>query len=69
MSKSKNQNVLKTKKERMVLSSNCEVCGSKTSRFIKQQEAIGLLSSLGIRTPSNKIPLIGPFFILGVLKS
>ena len=69
MSKSKNQNVLKTKKERMVLSSNCEVCGSKTSRFIKQQEAIVLLSSLGIRTPSNKIPLIGPFFILGVLKS
>ena len=35
MSKSKNQNVLKIKKERMVLSSNCEVCGSKTSRFIK----------------------------------
>ena len=32
----------------------------KKSRFIKNQEASGLLSSLGIRTPLSQIPLLGP---------
>ena len=31
----------------------------KKSRFIKEQEAIALLSSLGIKTPLSKIPLLG----------
>ena len=35
------------------------VCGSKKSKFIKEQQAKGLLSTLGIRTPLNKIPLLG----------
>ena len=35
------------------------ICGSKKSKFIKEQQAKGLLSNLGIRTPLNKIPLIG----------
>ena len=39
--------------------SKCVVCGSKKSRFMKQQEAKGLLSSLEIRTPLNNIPLLG----------
>ena len=34
-------------------------CGSKKSRFIKNQEARGLLSNLGIRTPLCKVPLLG----------
>ena len=34
-------------------------CGSKKSRFIENQEAKGLLSNLGIRTPLNKVPLLG----------
>ena len=38
----------------------CAVCGSKKSKFIKRQEASGLLSSLGIKTPLSKIPLVGP---------
>ena len=38
-----------------MVSSNCAVCGSKKSRFIKRQEAIGILSSLGLRTPFSKI--------------
>ena len=42
-----------------MLSSKCTPCGSKKSKFIKQQEAKGLLSSLGIQTPLNKIPLLG----------
>ena len=40
----------------MILS-KCAICGSKKSKFIKEQQAKGLLSNLGIRTPLNKIPL------------
>ena len=42
----------------MILS-NCAICGSEKSKFIKKQEANGLLSSLGIKTPLSKIPLLG----------
>ena len=45
-----------------MLLSNCEVYDSKKSKFIKEQEASGLLSSSGIKTPLNKIPLLGPLF-------
>ena len=38
--------VAKTKNGRIVLLSNCVVCDSKKSKFIKQREASGLLSSL-----------------------
>ena len=48
---SKNPRVEKTKNGRIMLSSTCVVCNSKNSRFIKEQEASGLLSSLGIKTP------------------
>ena len=34
--------------------------GSKNSKFVKEQEASGLLSNLEIKTPLNKIPLVGP---------
>ena len=43
---------------RMVLS-KCAICGSKESRFIKNQEAKGLLSNLGIKTPLSKVPILG----------
>ena len=42
----------------MILS-KCAICGSKKSKFIKKQEAKGLLSNLGIRTPLSRIPLLG----------
>ena len=48
---SKNPRVEKTKNGRIMLLSTCVVCNSKNSRFIKEQEASGLLSSLGIKTP------------------
>ena len=32
----------------------CAICGSKKSKFIKNQEAKGLLSSLGLKTPLSK---------------
>ena len=41
----------------------CAVCDSKKSKFIKEQEASGLLSSLGIKTLLSKIPLVGPLLI------
>ena len=38
------------------------MCDSEKSKFIKEQEASGLLSILGIKKPLNKIPLVGPLF-------
>ena len=43
-----------------MLLSKCAVCKGKKSKFVKQQEASELLSSLGIKTPLSKIPLVGP---------
>ena len=42
----------------MILS-KCATCGSKKSKFIKKQEAKGLLSNLDIRTSLSKIPILG----------
>ena len=46
---SKNQKVAKTKEGRIILLSNCAVCDSKKWKLIKEREASGLLSSLGIK--------------------
>ena len=42
-----------------VLSSKCVICGSKRPWSIKDQQTKGLLSSLGIKRLSIKIPLLG----------
>ena len=39
--------------------SECAICGSKKSRFIKHQKAKGLLTKLGIKTLLSKIPILG----------
>ena len=39
--------------------SKCAICGSRKSKFIKKQDAKEILSSLGIKTPLSKIPLLG----------
>ena len=57
---SKNPKLVRTKNGRKMLLSKCAVCDSKRSKFIKEQKAGGLLTSLGIKTPLNKIPLLGP---------
>ena len=54
-----NPKVSKTTNGKMMILSKCALCGSKKSTFIKDQQAKGLLSNLGIRTPLNKIPLLG----------
>ena len=50
--------IVRTKNNRLVMQSNCSVCGIKKPRFIKEQEAKGLLSNLGTETPLSKIPLL-----------
>ena len=51
--------VSKTKNGGTMILSKCAICNSKKSRFINKQEAKGLLSNLVIRTPLNKIPVLG----------
>ena len=54
--------IVRTKINRLIMQSKCSVCGIKTSRFIKEQEAKGLLSNLGTKTPLSKIPLLNLLF-------
>ena len=56
--KSINLKVSKTTNGKTIILSTCAICGSKKSKFIKDQEAKGLLSNLGLRTPLNKIPVL-----------
>ena len=54
-----NPRVSRTNNGKTMILSKCAICGSKKSRFIKKQEASGVLSNLGLKTPLNKIPLLG----------
>ena len=53
--KSKNPEVVKRKNRRIMLLSIYSVCDSNKAKFLREQEARGLLSSLGIRRPSSQI--------------
>ena len=57
-----NSKIFGTKNNRLIMQSKCPVCGIKKSRFVKEQEAKGLLSNLGIKTPLSKIPLLSVLF-------
>ena len=54
--------IVRTKNNKLVMQSKCSLCGIKKSRFVKEQEAKGLLSNLGIKTPLSKIPLLNILF-------
>ena len=54
-----NPRVSKTNSFKTMILSKCATYGIKKSRFIKKQEASGILSNLGLKTPLNKIPLLG----------
>ena len=54
--------IMQTKNGRFMLSSKCVVFSSEKSKFMKKQEAEGLLSNLGIKTPLSKIPLLNVLF-------
>ena len=51
--------VSSTSNNTVMILSKCAICGSKKSKLIKQQEAKGLLSKLGLKTPLSKIPILG----------
>ena len=50
--------MFKTKNNRLLMQSICSVCKNKKSRFVKEQDAKGLLSQLGIKIPFSKIHLL-----------
>ena len=55
--------MVRTKNNRLIMQSKCYFCGIKKSRFVKEQEAKGLLSNLEIKTSLNKIPLLNLLFL------
>ena len=54
-----NPKVSNTSNGKTMISSKCAICGSKKSRFFKNQEAERLLSNLGLRTPLSRVPILG----------
>ena len=54
--------IFRTKNNRLLMQSKCSVCKNKKSIFVKEQQAKGLLSELGIKTPFSKIPLLNVYF-------
>ena len=54
--------MVRAKNNRLIMQSKCPVCRIKKSRFVKEQEAKGLLNNLGIKTPLSRIPLLNILF-------
>ena len=54
--------MVRTKSNRLLMQSKCSVCGTKKSRFVKEQDAKNLLSQLGFKTPLSKITLLNVLF-------
>ena len=54
--------VSKTSNARTMVLSKCAICGSKTSRLVKNQDGKGLLSNLGVRTLLSKVPILSNIF-------
>ena len=54
-----NPRVSKTSIGKTMVLSKCANCGSKKSRFIKNQEAKRPLSNLGVKIPLSKVPILG----------
>ena len=59
----RNLKFIKIKNGRIMISSKYAVCDSKKARFVEEQETSGLLSNLQIKTPLNKILLVGPLLL------
>ena len=60
--KSINPKIVRNRQNRLMIQSNCAICSSKKSRFIKEQQAMGILSNLGMKTPLTKVPLLNILF-------
>ena len=57
-----NPKIVRNRQNRSMIQSNCAICGSKKSRVIKEQQAMGILNNLGIKTPLSKVPLLNILF-------
>ena len=57
-----NPKIFRTKNNRLLMQSTCSDCKNKKPRFVKKQDAKGLLSNLGINTPFGKIRLLNVLF-------
>ena len=57
-----NSKIVRNRQNRLMIQSNCAVCNSKKSKFIKEQKAMGILRNLGIKTPLSKVPLLNVLF-------
>ena len=57
-----NPKIVRIRQNRSMIQSNCAICGSNKSRFIKEQQAMGILRNLGIKTPLSKVPLLNILF-------
>ena len=62
--KNNNPKIVRNRQNRLMIQSNCANCGSKKSRSIKEQQAMGILSDLGIKTPLSKVPYIKYFILI-----
>ena len=60
--KKNNPKIVRNRQNSFMIQSNCANCGSKKSRFIKEQQAMGILSNLGIKTHLSKVPLLNILF-------
>ena len=60
--KNNNPKIVRNRQHRLMIQPNCANCGSKKSRFIKEQQAMGMLGNLGIKTPLSKVPLLNILF-------
>ena len=58
--KNNNPKIVRNRQNRLMIQSNC--ANSKKSRFIKEQQSVGILSNLGIKTPLSKVPLLNILF-------
>ena len=54
-----NPQVSSTSNGKIMILSKCAICNSKKSKFIKKQDAKGLLRKLGMNTPLSNMPLLG----------
>ena len=60
--KNNNRKIVRNRQNRLMIQSNQATCDSKKSRFIKEQQAMEILSNLGIKTPLSKVPLLNFLF-------
>ena len=58
-----NPRASKTSNGKTILLSKCATGATKKSKLFTKQQASGILSSLGFKTPFSKIPLFGDILL------